>query len=139
MKQLLKLSLFTLLVVGISFSAEAQKTKPGKHKICDTYAKRAMSYLNTADNCQEVGEGILNQIEKAMEAAEAGDCKNAEKLLNAAQNGLNAKLNKARRDYLKAIADGDYDRCDVIAYRYLIYAQRELARYESCMKKYCEE
>jgi len=153
MKKLIKLSLIALLIGGFTNHVEAQNStkqsapqkatqtktpvKPKPQKKCNSLLATAISLISKADQCQETGDGILNQLEKVALAEKQGDCKKALKLLKAAQNGLNAKVNKAKRDYLKAITDGSRDKCAIIAYKNLSYAANLLVQYEKCLSSRC--
>jgi len=99
------------------------------------YAIIAMNYLERADRCQEVGEGIFNQIAKAQEYYRDGECKKGDKMLQAACNAITAKANKARRDYIKARNNGDLTSCDYRSYVDLRNANLWLQRYKACSSR----
>lgn len=127
MKKLITLGLFVVMLVGVNTTVNAQR--PNR---CDRNLQIAKLFLERADDCQEVGEGIFNQLAKAQEYYADGECKKGDKMLQAACNALTAKTNKARRDYIKARNNQDYTSCDYRNYRNLVRANQYLNRYKAC-------
>ena len=130
MKKLITLTLFVSMLVGVSTTVDASHPRN-----CDRDLANAMFLLERADDCQEVGEGIFNQLDKAQEYYADGECKKGDKMLQAACNALTAKVNKARRDYLKAIENGDFRSCEYRNYRNLLRANQFLNRYKACASR----
>lgn len=112
MKKILNIVLVAAMVVATSTTSTAQKGVKCKKGASYSYL---VSLLESVDNCQEIGEGVLNQLAKADEYYRSGECKKAQNMMRVIENTLMAKYRKAQR----TLAKDPRDRCARIAHKRL--------------------